>query len=348
MTGAGRPFRFVALVGLGWTATRVLLLWQETGSLPEAIRALVPIPAATAAVDAAGGHAAPAIDAPSTVRMAVPPPARQLTSMGADPTRVQFALLAMTRFASPDTDADGVGAEVAPVLAAAAAPDPLPRGLQPAEPLPALAARSRLSVSSWLIARDGRGIGVSPGSPQLGGSQGGVRVDYGIGRGLALTGRAAAPAAGAGRELSLGVAWRPAGLPVRIVAEQRLALDGGQGGPALGISGGVDALPLAAGFSLEGYGQGGAIVRRGLEHYADASIRATRPLTDLGGVQVDIGAGLWGGTQRGVSRVDVGPSIGARVPLVGRTLRVSLDWRQRVAGDARPGSGPALSVGSDF
>ncbi|WP_204317143.1 hypothetical protein, partial [Klebsiella aerogenes] len=29
-------------------------------------------------------------------------------------------------------------------------------------------------------------------------------------------------------------------------------------------------------------------------------------------------------------------------------LRIALDWRQRVAGEARPGSGPALTLGADF
>jgi hypothetical protein len=344
VSGTGRSLRFVALVGFGWTAARVLLVWQDTGSLPAAIRALAPIAPATAAVEA-DALVGPEMDAPSTVRMMLPPPARRASR----PAEVRHATTGATASASAFAPADpAVGASAMPVNAAAASIDPVPRGLNPVALPPALIARSRLSVSSWLIARGGRGIGVGPGSPQLGGSQGGVRVDYGIGRTLALTGRAAAPAAGAGRELSLGVAWRPIGVPVRIVAEQRFALDGGGSGPALGISGGVDALPLAAGFSLEGYGQGGAIVRRGLEHYADASARATRPLADLGGVTLDVGTGVWGGTQRGVSRLDVGPTVGARVPLVGRTLRISLDWRQRIAGDARPGSGPALSMGSDF
>jgi hypothetical protein len=347
VTGAGRPFRFVAVVGLGWTSARLLLLWQETGSLPAALGELVPIATATAAVEPMLGSVAALGDPPSTARMVIPPPVRVTSAHPREPVYAPAPVLAVVAAAEPLPVAAVGASQSVPVIAASAV-DPVARGVPASELPPSLAGRARLSVSSWLIARNGRGLGVGPNAPQLGGSQGGVRVDYGIGRGLALTGRAAAPAAGAGRELSLGVAWRPTGVPVRIVAEQRFALDGGAGGPALGISGGVDALPLAAGFTLEGYGQGGAIVRRGLEHYADASLRASRLLMEAGGVRIDVGAGAWGGTQRGVSRLDVGPSIGARVPLVGRTLRLSLDWRQRIAGDARPGSGPALSVGSDF
>lgn len=199
-----------------------------------------------------------------------------------------------------------------------------------------------------MIARSGIGVGSSAFAPQLGGTQGGVRVDYGIARKLAATARIAAPAAGAGRELSVGIAWRPAGVPLRFVAEQRFALDGGRGGPSVGVSGGVDAVRLPAGFRLEGYGQAGVILRDGVEHFVDGSARATRGLVAVGGIEIDAGAGAWGGAQRDVARFDIGPTVGARVPIVGQTLRVAVDWRQRVAGHARPGSGPALTLGMDF
>ena len=55
-----------------------------------------------------------------------------------------------------------------------------------------------------------------------------------------------------------------------------------------------------------------------------------------------------GGAQRGAARVDIGPSAGLVVPVGASAVRVTLDWRQRIAGDAAPGSGPALSIGSDF
>ena len=137
-------------------------------------------------------------------------------------------------------------------------------------------------------------------------------------------------------------------MPLRFVAEHRLALDGGRSGPALGVSGGVSDVRLTAGFRLEGYGQAGAILRDGIERYLDASIRTARPLASVADIAIDIGVGAWGGTQRGVARLDVGPGIAARIPVAGRAVRASLDWRQRIAGNARPGSGPALTLGSDF
>jgi hypothetical protein len=33
---------------------------------------------------------------------------------------------------------------------------------------------------------------------------------------------------------------------------------------------------------------------------------------------------------------------------VRHNVKVHVDWRQRIAGNARPGSGPALTLASDF
>jgi len=342
IVGDGRPLRFVAGIGGGWVALRVLVLWHDTGSLSEAVRGVLPIPVqAAAAADPPIARAMPqsvrfaASSLPASGRPA-PSPVGAVTP---DPVRVQMALIAMTRFGAPVSD------DPAPTPSAG-----LAQGLPAVPAQTALGGTSipnRLSVSNWLIARGGPSSG-STLAPQLGGSQGGVRIDYALGGGLAATARVAAPMAGLGRELSLGVALRPRGVPLRFVAEQRVALDGGRGGPALGVSGGVDALPLPGGFSLGGYAQAGTILRDGFEHYADGSVRATRAVGEVGGVRIDAGAGVWGGAQRGVARLDFGPSVGAAVPVAGRQLRVAVEWRQRVAGNARPGSGLALAVGTDF
>jgi hypothetical protein len=36
------------------------------------------------------------------------------------------------------------------------------------------------------------------------------------------------------------------------------------------------------------------------------------------------------------------------MPVSRRTISMALDWRERVSGDARPGSGAALTVAMDF
>ena len=68
----------------------------------------------------------------------------------------------------------------------------------------------------------------------------------------------------------------------------------------------------------------------------------------IGPIQLRLGAGAWGGAQQGASRMDIGPS--ASVGLAGghTSARIAVDWRFRVAGDAAPSSGPALTVAAGF
>jgi hypothetical protein len=57
------------------------------------------------------------------------------------------------------------------------------------------------------------------------------------------------------------------------------------------------------------------------------------------------GGGVWGGAQRGLARVDVGPRISMQL-FPG--IRTHLDYRYRLVGKAQPGSGYAVTVGADF
>ncbi|WP_232090226.1 hypothetical protein [Sphingomonas sp. HMP9] len=222
-----------------------------------------------------------------------------------------------------------------------------------ASPLPVtlpLAAKApgRLSASAWLLARGGPAGTVSGG--QLGASQGGLRLAYALGRHrrFAVVARVATPLEGVGREAAFGIEWKPTRLPIRLVAEQRFALDGGRGGPTVGVIAGYGPADVAPGLRLEAYGQAGAIGRDGIEGFVDASARLTHPLGTFAGAQVDVGVGVWGSAQRDAERLDIGPSIVGALPVSRKTIRLTLDWRERIAGGARPGSGPALSIGSDF
>lgn len=333
--GAGRPLRFIGLLGGGWVMLRVTLAMHGGASLVDAARGVLPLPVAAQAL-------------PFTIlNPGSPPPPPPIMTVGqstpSKPPQTEIlqppAPLPSPRGARPRQDEAPAGPPL-PItgdpLSVARLPDVRPRK------------SGRISVSSWLIARPGGGAGAGTFAPQLGGSQAGVRIDYALTKAIAATARVTTPARGIGRELALGVAWRPAGVPLRVVVEQRIALDAGRGGPSIGVSGGVSALPLPANFRLEGYAQAGVIVRDGVERFADGSARATRMLSEGRGVDLDIGLGAWGGAQRDAARLDIGPSLGARVPIAGQRLRIALDWRQRIAGDAQPGSGPALSMGLDF
>jgi hypothetical protein len=191
--------------------------------------------------------------------------------------------------------------------------------------LPDRPVESRWSGSLFAIARPS-GSGGGLGSSQLGGSQIGARVAYALdaARRFALVGRVATPLEGRGREAALGVEWRPPGVPIRLFAEQRVALDGGRGGPSVGVIAGVDR-PLGRGFRLEAYGQAGAIKRDRAEGFADGAARATRRVAAIGPATLDLGAGAWGGAQRGAERLDVGPTLGVAAPVAGRTLRLTVD-----------------------
>lgn len=218
------------------------------------------------------------------------------------------------------------------------------------EPIPALpdtpTPPSRWSASAWAILRQGGGGGLLPGG-QLGGTQAGVRILRRLDRAGALSAslRLSAPLEGIGREMAMGIDWRPSPhLPVRLLLEQRIALDRGQGGPAVLAVAGFGPRHILPGVTATGYAQAGGVLRDRAEPFADGAVRATTALTR----DIDLGLAAWGGAQRGAQRIDVGPTLGIALPVAGQRLRLSLDWRQRVAGSAAPGSGPALSIGGDF
>ena len=326
----------------GWIGLRVVLLWPQIDSAADIVHAVAPVVAAapsgaarpekTQLVRATNGGGAKVASAPA----ALAGPRRSAPRRVADPTRLALALLGLVRYGDPQRDTDA-----SPILPG------LPRSVPATEPRPP---RSRWSGSAWLVARGGSGIAPGIAGGQLGGAQAGVRLAYLLDRKhrVALAGRITTPLGTGLREAAVGVEWQPTRLPVRLVAEQRFALNGGRGGPGLAVVGGVGPVGLPVGFRLEAYGQAGAVRRAATDFYADGAVRIARPLASIGPARVDLGAGAWGAAQRGAARLDLGPSLGLVLPAGKRSLRIALDWRQRLAGDARPGSGPALTLGTDF
>jgi hypothetical protein len=331
MTG-GRPLRFLALALGGWVVIRIAVLLPEIDALPvvkilpRMIGVLVPGVAATGFARLAPVASSSPLQAPALPAIR-PPTLRSIpaASIARWPAGKAVVLPA------PATSVPQVDRIPSPL-----APPTIVRG------------SSRLNGSAWLLVRGGPGGTLSGG--QLGASQGGIRVTYALGerRRLALAARVAAPLKGRGREVALGIEWQPTDLPIRLIAERRFVLDGGRGGPTVGVIAGYGPSDVAPGVRIEAYGQGGAIARDGVEGFVDASARLTHPIGSIAGARVDIGIGAWGSAQRTATRVDIGPSIVATLPVAHTSLRVMLDWRERIAGDARPGSGPALSIGTDF
>jgi hypothetical protein len=222
-------------------------------------------------------------------------------------------------------------------------------GLLPAGPGPAAAAGKRWSISAWAFVRSGDSRALAAGG-LLGGSQAGARFAYRLNRGenrpLALSLRLSAPLGrAAGAEGALGLDWKPdRRLPVHLLAERRQAL-GPEGRSAFAVTlyGGVSDAP-AGPLRIDGYAQAGIVGLRSRDPFGDGSLRVSLPLTG----RARVGAGAWAAAQPGLARLDIGPQAALRLPVAGRAVTLAADWRLRVAGDAGPGSGPTLTLATDF
>lgn len=224
----------------------------------------------------------------------------------------------------------------------------------PSRTVAILGAPGRLSLDAWLLARTGDGAAaLATGGALLGGSQAGARLLYHVAGDanapVSLSARLSSPLRRDGAEAALGVEWQPtARLPIRLLAERRQRVNGtGRSAFALLAHGGVSDQPVAAGFRLDAYAQAGVVGARRRDLFADGGATLVR---SLGGADngLAVGVGAWGGAQLGASRLDVGPRVTTTIGVAGVRTRVSLDWRFRVAGDAAPASGPALTIGTSF
>jgi hypothetical protein len=339
----GRPLLFLATIVVGWAGLR----WWWLGTTSTAGR-----PSVAAVRQPSGVEPPPPIlrvaTAPSATKPgAMPRSSRWPRSRSASEGRSRIwsgriesvpALAA----ASPSGDGDGDGNPASP--SPEAAPPPPARMATRIDGAP----EPRWTGSIWSIWREG---GATLQAPQLGGSQIGARLAYAIdpARHLAVAGRVAAAVWPAQQDAAVALEWSPPGLPVRLVAERRIGVTNSIGGWGIGAVAGVYRRPAPFGTQIDGYAQAGAIARRGgTEGYADGAIRVTHPLRIARAAEARVGWGLWGAAQRGAARFDTGPGVTAALPLAGRKIRVALDWREQLAGNARPSSGPTLSIGTDF
>ena len=212
---------------------------------------------------------------------------------------------------------------------------------------PPLPARfDRLQLTSWAMLRQRPGAASLAANGMLGGSQAGVRLLYRANRQFAASLRTTTPLGTAvrGGEAALGVRYQPfASIPVSLTAERRQSFGKGAGRSAFAVfaEGGLWQRPIAAGFALDAYLQGGVVGMRRRDLFVDGSATLTRPLWR----NFSFGAGVWGGMQPGLSRIDVGPRLSIKLP---RGMRAHLDYRYEAAGNALPGSGPVVTLAGDF
>jgi hypothetical protein len=222
----------------------------------------------------------------------------------------------------------------------------------PAQSVPEPVKRSgidRVQLSAWALLRSqAAGVAGTPslaGNGSLGASQAGARLTYNFTRQIAASVRASSDVGRRGGEVAAGMRVQPlAGIPVWITAERRQRVGrfgGGRNAFALFFEAGLYDRPMPLRFLLNTYLEGGVVGVRSRDRFIDGGLTLTRPVYK----RFSAGFGVWGGAQPGVYRVDAGPRVTMRVR---NNVRVHFDWRQRLAGNASPGSGPAVTLAGDF
>lgn len=229
----------------------------------------------------------------------------------------------------------------------------------PARPAPV----PRWSGDGWLLLRRG-GAGIAPtgGLPTYGASQLGAVLRYRLDSGvsphrpmayLRLSGALAGTSGAlAEREAALGLSARPlAAVPVRAMVEARLTRFAGGATrvrPAASLVTELAPIALPLATRAEFYAQAGYVGGPGGTAFVDGQLRIDRHIARLGPAELRAGAGAWGGAQQGAGRLDLGPGMTLGAPLGPTNARLAMDWRFRLAGNAAPSSGPALTLSAGF
>jgi hypothetical protein len=208
-----------------------------------------------------------------------------------------------------------------------------------------------------LLLRSGGGVAsAGPSAATYGASQVGAVLRYRLlpGDGHRLTGyvRISAALNGSGeREAALGLSARPiAAAPIFVAAEGRISHLSGRVVVRPAVMAVTELPPLALPLAgrAEFYLQGGYVGGIGATPFIDGQLRIDREVTRAGPVAVRAGGGVWGGAQRGASRLDLGPAVTLEATHGPAAMRVGVDWRFRLMGAAKPASGPALTISAGF
>jgi hypothetical protein len=309
--------------------------------------AAAPPPVAMASTDPAGWSLPPA--APASAAAPSPPPAQQAAAAG--PTAGDYATAAYAELARGDRRAAAGLFD----MALAAGPDPRDAQWK--------AERRRLtrrwSGEAFSLLRDpGTPGSIGPAAlPVLGGGQSGASIAYTFAplakRPVSLTARLNSATGGgngadpASTQAAVGLKWQvvPA---VSVYAERLIAIGAdARNDWQLRVAGGGTG--KKGRLRWTGYGEAGVIA--GGDVFAGAQGFGGMPVFRIKSNDVLAGAGAWGSYQTGTpdaSMLDLGPSVATRLPLGRWSLDMSADYRFRVAGNALPGSGPALTIATRF
>jgi hypothetical protein len=224
-------------------------------------------------------------------------------------------------------------------------------------PSRSVAVLPRWTGDAWLLLRNGSSGPLAPGEPSYGRSQAGGVLRYRLapasGHRPVVYVRATRALAGPREsEVAAGLAARPiAGVPLSVAGEMRISEEpaGREIRPAAFAVTEFPPVKLPRGLRAEAYVQAGYVGGRFATAFVDGQARIDAPVVRLGPkAQLRAGGGVWGGAQRRAARLDIGPSAAVSFPLGDTLSRVAVDYRVRVAGDAAPRSGPALTISAGF
>jgi hypothetical protein len=149
-------------------------------------------------------------------------------------------------------------------------------------------------------------------------------------------------------QAAIGIAIKPLRkVPITLVAERLIKLGSlARNDFQIRAYGGTSR--RVRGFDVSLFGEAGVVGKRP-DSFAGAQMLVEKPVRLPGDLDLGLGVGAWGAMQRTdhvVDRFDVGPTLRISHPKSPVQLRV--DYRVHVAGNARPGSGVALTVSSRY
>ena len=361
MTSAAnsRPLRFFCLLAVGWAGAR---LAGPMALLPDP-RAHAPV--AQGAPPVRPTPAMPQAALASAAIAALPPALLTRPPKRSTPFAAQAATAIPRLPAAPRVD-EGMPIDLMNFIIFTVgfanrhyASDPdymqaFPTAAAP-PPIPVATPRSpdRWRASAWTLWRaDGPGGTELVSAGRLGGSQAGLRVDYELtpqarsratayGRLTSALQRPAAP------EAAIGLAFQPSrAIPVTVAAERRIALGkGARDATSLMVVGGLGPVDIAPRVEAQAYAQAGMVGLRRRDLFIDGKLSLLSPIAQS---RLKIGGAISGGAQPGASRLDIGPELQLRLPLPQTGARIAVEWRERIAGNARPGSGLVVTLAADF
>ncbi len=339
----GRPVRFFFMLCIGWTGMRLFGTIASTAPLP----ATVPAPAK-------GSR----IGSPTRQERMIPIIRRAETAISVGnkwqpirasspfkPVRASYAIAPLSNAWSLTSGAS----RQRPPPARPKAMDPLAISVSTILPV----GHDRWQGSAWLLWRSGGGSSADLATVgRLGGSQAGARIDFdlmprSLGR-LAAYGRVTtslqSPQA---PETAVGLSYQPVRhIAVSLAAERRIALDTqARDAFALLLVGGFGPRPVAGPIEASLYAQTGMVGLHKRDLFIDGKFSLLAPIK---GSPLRVGLSLSGGAQPDVERLDIGPEIQFRLPLPAIAARIGIEWRERVAGQAKPTSGLAVTLAADF